>query len=92
MYFWPHPKRNLAELRRVLKPNGNILIAYRPSASMRKLPFTNHSFTIYDQDKVEVLLKQGGFHTVQTKTMKEPEIAFNDDFYEIEGNYTSGIK
>jgi SAM-dependent methyltransferase len=61
VYFWENVEQQLAELRRVLKKNGKLVIGYRPKSSMEKLPFTNEVFRHYDPVELREIMEQNGF-------------------------------
>ncbi len=61
LYFWPDPARGFAEIRRVLRPGGKLVLGYRPAERMRTLGFTRHGFRLYEDDEVLRLLGDAGF-------------------------------
>ncbi|NMH89473.1 class I SAM-dependent methyltransferase [Flavivirga algicola] len=92
LYFWPQPQDNAEELLRVLKPGGTLLIAYRSKSFLNKLELSKHGFTKYEIADVENILIKSGFKQITTKTIKEPELDFDDTLFEMEGLFTTGIK
>ncbi|GAA3625347.1 class I SAM-dependent methyltransferase [Flavivirga jejuensis] len=92
LYFWPQPQDNAKELLRVLKPGGKLLIAYRSKSFMDQIELSKHGFVKYDILDVENLLTKSGFKQIVTETIKEPELDFDGDIFEMEGIYTIGIK
>lgn len=74
VYFWENPEEVLAEIRRVLKPEGQLVIGIRPKAVMEKYPFTKYGFTLYSPDGLSELLKRNGFTVIENNLEKEPEI------------------
>lgn len=52
LYFWQSAEAGLSEIYRVLKPNGRLVIAFRPRSVMEQLPFTKHGFSLYTIDDV----------------------------------------
>lgn len=71
IYFWTDPKLLLAELFRVLKPNGILNITFAQQDFMEQLPFTQFSFTLYDNKKINQLIDTTPFQTVGSDTQTE---------------------
>jgi SAM-dependent methyltransferase len=61
IYFWPDPVAALTEIRRTLRPDGRIVVAFNPPATASKLPYTQHGFTLYEPEQVRALLHEAGF-------------------------------
>lgn len=61
LYFWQPIVRHLQEIRRVLRPDGLLCLAFGDKALMEELPFTAHGFHLYERDAVESLLRDAGF-------------------------------
>lgn len=57
IYFWEQPLLLLAEIARVLKPEGKCLLTFAQAAFMQQLPFIQYGFTLYDTERIEALLK-----------------------------------
>lgn len=77
LYFWDDIQHLFAELRRVLKPKGELVIAIRPKRIMQNYPFVKHGFTMYDQKELEAVVGKNGFTVLETKEIDEPEFEFN---------------
>ncbi len=60
LYFWKEPAAYAAELARVLKPGGVLVLAFAPESFMKDLPFVQYGFNLYGSDKVKELLEQAG--------------------------------
>lgn len=73
VYFWENPGRELAEIMRVLKPGGCLMLGYRPKTFMQTIPFTQFGFTLYETDELESLLAKHGFVKITTETEAEPD-------------------
>jgi len=67
IYFWKDPQDFLAEIYRVLKPAGKMLITMVDKAFMEKLPFTKYIFTLYDTNEVEKFAENAGFEISEIK-------------------------
>jgi ubiquinone/menaquinone biosynthesis C-methylase UbiE len=77
LYFWDHKEKILAEIRRVLKPEGVLIIAIRPKAIMKDFPFVPYGFTLYSKEDVTTLLEENGFSVVEVIERNEPEQELN---------------
>lgn len=56
LYFWQSAEAGLAEICRVLKPHGRLVIAFRPRSVMEQLPFTKQGFSLYTVEDVRQAL------------------------------------
>jgi ubiquinone/menaquinone biosynthesis C-methylase UbiE len=65
LYFWKNADVQMEEIRRVLKPNGEMLIGFRSKHIVEALPFTKEGFTTYTQDDVRGLFKRHGFEVLK---------------------------
>jgi SAM-dependent methyltransferase len=60
LYFWREPERALAEIRRVLKSTGRLVLAWRHDLeALRSFPEAVYRF--HDVDRVCALLRSSGF-------------------------------
>ena len=67
IYFWPDPIAALASLRRVLGPAGRLALGFSGASKMRDFEeVTAHGFTVYEPERVEALMREVGFASVQT--------------------------
>ena len=71
LYFWENPAAQLAEIRRVLKPNGRFCLAFGDREFMQRLPFTSYGFTLYDRPNVEALLQSAGLQILDAELHQE---------------------
>jgi len=92
LYFWSDKELTIQELKRVLKPEGKLLIGYRSRNCMSQLKVTKYNFEIYDAHGVEDLLNQAGLSEVHTEVIKEPTLEFDGKVFDMDGLYTKGIK
>jgi ubiquinone/menaquinone biosynthesis C-methylase UbiE len=66
IYFWQNPDAAAAELHRVLKKDGMVLVCFTPKSVMEKLGrVIHHGFTLYEPEQVATLLAAAGFRSVQ---------------------------
>jgi len=73
VYLWENPEKELAEIMRVLKPGGMLMLGYRPKTYMQAIPFTQFGFTLYEISDLEELLSKHGFEKITTQTEEEPD-------------------
>ncbi|MCD2421883.1 class I SAM-dependent methyltransferase [Niabella pedocola] len=71
IYFWQDPEFLLSELYRVLKPGGRLNITFAQKSFMEILPFTKYGFTLYDNEKMEQLIKKSPFTIADMATQVE---------------------
>jgi arsenite methyltransferase len=60
IYFWPDPVRALAEIRRVLRPDGVLFVLAGTPEEMAKAPFTPYGFRVYDEAQLRKLHAEAG--------------------------------
>lgn len=72
LYFWEDYVRTFNELRRVLKPNGNLIISVRPKSNMINLPFTQYGFNMFSKEDMVKLLDENHFKVENIIEKKEP--------------------
>jgi ubiquinone/menaquinone biosynthesis C-methylase UbiE len=68
VYFWQDLTLQLAELKRILRKGGKLIIGYRPKSSMEKLPFTQEVFSHYESEELNKVILQNGFKIVKEAT------------------------
>lgn len=61
IYFWDDPALVLGQFRRVLKPQGTLVLAIRPKDVMLGYPMTKYGFTMYTLEELKALLIKHGF-------------------------------
>jgi arsenite methyltransferase len=63
IYFWPDPEAGLREIRRLLKPDGRLVLA----TETRRVPsrITKHGFTPYSEEEQRGLLQSSGFSDIR---------------------------
>lgn len=76
LYFWADQALILSEIWNVLKPKGQLTIAIRPKSVMKKYPFTEHGFNMFDKEEVIYLLEQYNFKVTEVFENEEPEQDF----------------
>ena len=69
IYFWPNPQRDLAEIYRVMKVEGQIVIGFRPSEDQAFVEnFPASVYNVRSISEVERLVNAAGFSDVKTMT------------------------
>lgn len=74
IYFWEDPATELAELHRLLKPGGRLIIVFRPKEVMEVLPPTRYGFTLYDADEVRDMFGTG-WQNARSRRVASEEIS-----------------
>ena len=73
IYFWESPEKELAEIGRVLKPEGQLVISLRPKSSMEKYPFVKEGFNMFTTSDLSYLLSENHFKVTDCLEKAEPE-------------------
>ena len=71
IYFWPEPVRGLAEIRRVVRPGGNLLVVVGTPEQMAKNAFTQHGFRLYADAQLRELFVNAGFREVAVELYRD---------------------
>ncbi|MEO1048996.1 MAG: methyltransferase domain-containing protein [Bacteroidota bacterium] len=81
-YFWEDHKAVIHELRRVLKEDGELIIAVRPKENLEQFPVTQHGFTIMENEAIIDLFLSNGFGQVEMTSIHEPDQVSHGQRYE----------
>jgi ubiquinone/menaquinone biosynthesis C-methylase UbiE len=71
LYFWQEPAKFLLEIYRVLSNKGIFSLTFAQESFMKKLPFTEFEFELYNTTKVEKLISQTPFKIINSETLTE---------------------
>ena len=61
LYFWPDPAAAMAELARVIRPGGRLVLCFEPAEELRKWPGHRFGFRLFEVEEVEALVTAAGF-------------------------------
>ena len=65
LYFWPDMEAAFAELARVVRPGGRVILCFEPPEELRKWPGHRHGFRLLEVDEVRRLMEAAGFADVR---------------------------
>jgi ubiquinone/menaquinone biosynthesis C-methylase UbiE len=77
IYFWDDPRKNFIKVRKVLTPNGKLIVAIRPRHQMESYPFTKYGFQMFTKAELHELLISNGFSVETIHEVHEPDYEFN---------------
>ncbi len=83
LYFWEEPQAVFSEIRRVLKPDGKLIIAIRPKHLMEQYPFTRYGFRMYSEQTLGELISENGFRIEEIASRSEPDQEINGQTYQV---------
>ena len=92
MYFWEDYEQSFKELRRVLKPGGQLILGQRPKDIMENYPFMGEEFRRFSDKEVVQMLEENGFKVKESARIKEPERNIDGHLYKIEGLVITALK
>lgn len=84
LYFWEDYAKTFTEIRRVLKPDGLLLIAIRPKSNMEKLPFVKYGFAMFSKDELTNLLIKHDFKIREVLEQTEPGTSIAGEHFAME--------
>jgi ubiquinone/menaquinone biosynthesis C-methylase UbiE len=84
IYFWEDRNKILEELLRVLKPEGQLIIALRPKHQAEKYPFAKYGFTLYSKEDLESFMKENNITNYKIIANHEPDFEVNGEMKKME--------
>jgi len=73
IYFWRDPAVAMAELARVLKPGGTLILGFEAPETLRAWPGHRYGFTVYEAAEVVRLAAEAGFDDAEIHDGVEPK-------------------
>jgi arsenite methyltransferase len=77
IYFVENLEQAVAEIARVLRPDGTVVIGVGDPVAMAGMPFTAHGFTLRPIDDIARLLRASGFDEPRDERVGNGEGAFH---------------
>ena len=71
IYFWPDLHRGLAELARVLRPGGRLVLGFGSDVAMRRAGYEERGFSLYPPERIEGALRATGFEPSVLKRLEQ---------------------
>lgn len=84
IYFWENQPLVLSEMRRVLKPTGQIIIAIRPKSIMQHYPFVKYGFNMFTKEELIKLVSDNNFRVINALEKEEPDQEINGEKLTVE--------
>jgi arsenite methyltransferase len=77
IYFVENLQQAFAEIARVLRPDGRVVIGAGDPVAMARMPFTAHGFTLRPIDDIARLLRASGFDELREERVGNGQRAFH---------------
>jgi ubiquinone/menaquinone biosynthesis C-methylase UbiE len=68
LYFWPDPARQLAELHRVLRPGGRLVLGFRERTDKAVAQFPAPTYRFHATDEVTAMVAAVGYQCVDVRS------------------------
>ena len=78
IYFWPSPANTAKKIAKILKPGGNLILAFEDIEQLKQRKLNQDVFNLYSKEEVQDLLINAGFsHDVNTVSRKRGNLLFH---------------
>ena len=79
IYFWDDPVVDLAEIRRVLRDKGRLVLGAIAPWSTRNREHYRHGFRFYDAEELTALCTQAGFSAVEIDVLNDQTVTVSGE-------------
>jgi arsenite methyltransferase len=75
LYFWSDPTACLREIRRVLRPEGRLVLGFLRAGSKSESSFPSEVYAFCDEGQVRAMLAAAGFDRIEFSQFGESTLA-----------------
>ncbi|MGI9430692.1 MAG: class I SAM-dependent methyltransferase [Myxococcota bacterium] len=76
LYFWPDLDEGVRELARVLRPDGRLLLVYRPDDPELRKELPASVYRLHGPNELESALREAGFRYIETREQRDGKSSF----------------
>lgn len=78
LYFWPSPANTAKKIAEILKPDGQLVLAFEDIEQLKRRNLNQDVFNLYSKDEVQDILRNVGFAgNVNTVSRKKGSLIFH---------------
>jgi len=81
IYFWGNTRRTFTEIRRVLKPDGMLIVTLRPKSIMDKLPVVKYGFTTFSKEDAVKLLEENSYEMLSATESVDTDLTIDEQTF-----------